>query len=140
MGIRKCKREFKVNRHSQGHENKNNSMERNKSCIFLITLLKNSVMYKNSKAINYSQILRFFSSNLIGDQKTGWAYCKKQGVIHKNDGRQIQYLWSQIYFCPVDFYKTFAKLTQAYHMLRRSFCCYCFCSSNKIIHMDLTWW
>ena len=71
MGSRKDKREFKVNRHSQGHENENNSMERNESCIFLITLLKNSVMYKNSKAINCSQMLRFFSGNLIEVQKVG---------------------------------------------------------------------
>lgn len=34
------------------------------------------MMYKNSKAINCSQMFRFFSGNLIGEQKTGWAYCR----------------------------------------------------------------
>ena len=81
MGRRKGKREFEVNRHSQGHENKTNSMERNKSCIFLIILLKKSVMYKNSKAINCSQILRFFSSNLGTRRQDGHiveARCNSQ--------------------------------------------------------------
>lgn len=41
--------------------------------------------------------------------------------------------YNQIYLCPVDFCKTFGKLTQTFHMIRRFFC-FTLCSSQQIPH------